>query len=790
MQVNNAIDSFVGDENEEANNALFFQKIIQKFLALWPWLILSIVICVSIAYLYMKFSSPVYKVNASILVQDDKKGTDLGEAGILQDFGLLLGKSNVDNEVEIFKSRTLMEQVVDDLQLNVHYFVEGKVRKHEIFSIRPLSLNFIKWNSVNDKDPLVYEINISKDKSKISLLANDKKTDVAIGDTIHLREGMAVVTAENGFNKWDVEETIYVSVNTASGETNRYMNALTVQVPNTFVSVIDLSLNETLPEKGEVILNTLINAYLQANVTDKGRMADSTVKFIDERLKLVFVELSDIEKEIEGFKTTNKLTDLSEQAKILLQNASEYAKQQAAQEVELSIVEALETFLKNNINDEKVVPSSLVMQDPNFLVLIQRYNDLQLQRAKMLMSQTANHPAVVNLNEQLKSLRLNLLSSVGSIKAGIKVAIGEIKNRAKAFEAQTSTVPKKERLFLDFSRQQAIKQELYLFLLKKREETAISKSSTIASARVIDSAKSDTFPFKPKRNMILLVGLLMGIVIPFSISYARDLFNNRLSTTDDITNITKTPILAEIGHNIDDSAIAVTMHARSLIAEQFRSLRTNLNFLLTGEEQKVILITSSMSGEGKSFLSVNLSAALALAGKKVILLELDLRKPKISENLKLKQEGFTNYIVSGARGEWKNLIQQSSLVQQGFDVLSSGPLPPNPAELLMLPKMGALIEEFKAVYDYIIIDSAPIGLVTDAQILAAMSDITLYVVRHSLTYKSQVRLIDKLYRKNALPRLNIVINDVAARKAGYGYGYGYGYSAYGYGVYGEDTKKK
>jgi capsular exopolysaccharide synthesis family protein len=398
----------------------------------------------------------------------------------------------------------------------------------------------------------------------------------------------------------------------------------------------------------------------------------------------------------------------------------------------------------------------------------------------MLMSLTAEHPSVRTLEGQLANLRLELLSSISSIKKGIAVSINELKKRTSGFAGEISKVPSKERIFLDISRQQAIKQELYIFLLKKREETAISKSANIASGRIIDSAKSETLPFKPKKIVILISGLLVGILFPFVVSFIKDALNLRITSLKDITSVTRVPILSEIGHNMGDSQI-ITINSREVLAEQIRAMRTNLQYLVAGKTEKTIMVTSSMGGEGKTFLSTNLCAVLAFAGKKVILLEFDLRKPKITSQLNLKRQGFTNYILSD-NNDWLEWIQPSG-IHANFHVLGSGPIPPNPTELLLLLQTSFLLNDLKNHFDYVVIDTPPAGLITDAEIIATYADVTLYMVRHKVTFKEQIKLINKFFQKKIFPRMNIIVNDVEFQHTGYGFGNTYG-------NYGQSTQKE
>ncbi len=759
------------DDMEQEEKSLFFPKLVAKISLLWPWLILSVIVCLLAAYCYFHFSSPRYNIRASVLVQDDKKGTAFAESAVLQDLGMLTGKSSVDNEAEIFKSRALMEKVVEELQLNVRYFVPHKIRKGEIFLNRPVNFRFIT-NDTADIVPGEYTIEFDKANFTHFILSTDTETYKGhLGDTIKVKDGLLVISAASGFSKWPADQPLIVSVTHTDNIVLRYMLSLNVEIPNKQVSVIYLTLSEPVPQKGEAILKSLIKAYLQENVNDKNRIADSTIRFIDDRIQLVSGELTTIEKNIEGFRTTNKMTDMSQQSHILLENSSTFIRQQTNYEVQLSVVQSLKQFLADNKNNLRVVPSSLIMQEPSFLAIIGRYNEMQLQRDKMLMSLTEDHPSVQTMDVQLRNLKAELLSSISSIQNGIEVSIEEIKKRNVGFDREILKVPSKERIFLDYSRQQAIKQELYLFLLKKREETAISKSSTVANARIIDKPKSDGSPFKPKKGMIILGGLLAGLIMPFAFSFGKDALNQKVASIKDITEQTRLPVLAEIGHNDGSQSVVVDNNSRGIVAEQFRSLRTNIQYLLPGENDKIILVTSSMGGEGKSFLSINLANVLALAGKKVILLELDLRKPKITNYLNLKKSGFTDYCISNGK-DWQKWVQPVDNFEN-FHVLSSGPIPPNPTELLMLPKTGELFADLKNYYDFIIIDSPPAGIVTDAEIIAFNADATLFLVRLNLTLKQQVSQIEQPKLLKNLPKLNIIVNDVKISKSTYGYGYGY-----------------
>jgi capsular exopolysaccharide synthesis family protein len=750
------------------------RRLIDKLGMNWYWFALCVTLGLVMAWLYLRYATPDYKINAKILVQDEQKGGNVPGAEVLQQLQVFSNKSNVDNEVEILESRSLMEQVVRNLQLNVSYFLEGRFKTTEVFRRLPFTVN---WSAFNDslRGVSYYIEPLSEKKFKISREDVFEK-EVTWGDTLQLPEGILQVQRQPYYpiNK-DRYIVKVVSVDAAVGS---YQGKLNVAIPNKQVSVIDLTLVSAIPGKGEWILNELVNAYMRASVDAKNRIADSTIAFVDNRLALVSRELTGVERNIQEFKQANQLADLSEQAKLLISSTGDFTRQLTEQEVKLSVIISLEQYLTDEKNGKRMVPSSLVLQDPTFISLLQKYNNFQLERERLLISNTPANPVIQNIDIQLQNLRADIQSNLASFKAGVETTINELKGRSGQLDQKIQQVPAKERVFLDYSRQQAIKQELYLFLLKKREESAISKSANLAVARVIDTAKSDALPYMPKRTLIYLVGILLGVILPSAILYLKDLLNRRVTNKQDITGNTPVPVLAEVSHTKEHDDIVVRDNAVSPIAEQFRAMRTNLQFILSGAQEKVILLTSSMSGEGKSFVAMNLAATLALSGKKVVLMEMDLRKPKISEKLGLPNKyGFSTYAIGKTPIE--SLIQPSG-VHDNFWVITSGPIPPNPAELLLLEHTKQLFVTLRKEFDYIVIDTAPVGLVTDAQLLGYLADATLFLVRQGYTFKQQLQLSKDLYMQNKLPRMNIVVNDVKAGKGyGYSYGYQYGYN-YGY----------
>jgi capsular exopolysaccharide synthesis family protein len=759
-------------QQHETEKGFDLRKLLDKVISNWFWFLLCVIAGIGLSWLYLRYATPDYKVNAKILIQDDQKGGDSPEKAVLDQLQIFNSKSNVDNEMEILKSRSLMEKTVKDLQLNVSYWLEGRLKTAEQFSKLPFT---VQWTNLKDSLPDAQYIIKPLSESKVHISAEgviDK--DISWNEPVKLPEGVMKVIRQQNNNL--IAENYIVRVVALDKAVGLYRSKLQVSIPNKQVSTIDLTLTSTIPEKGELILQELINAYMQLSVDSKNRIADSTIAFVDNRLSLVSRELTDVEKGIQNFKQDNQLADLSEQAKLLIASTGDFSRQLTEQQVKLSVVESLEKYINDDTNNKRIVPSSLVLEDPNFVSIIGKYNSLELERERLLMSSTPSNPVVKNIDDQLVSLRGDLKSNLSSFKTGIQTSIGQLQQRSGAIDRKIQQVPAKERVFLDYSRQQAVKQELYLFLLKKREESAISKSSNLAGVRIIDQAKSDALPYMPKRALIYLVGMILGVIFPSIGLYLRDVLSRRVINKLDITGNTPVPVLAEIGHTDDKTMVIISKDAVNPVAEQFRALRTNLQFVLKNEKEKVILLTSSMSGEGKSFVATNLAAVLSLSGKKVLLMEMDLRKPKVSEKLGLSnRSGFSTYSIG--KTSLDELIRPSGINDNCW-IITSGPIPPNPAELLLTDKTKDLFSTLRARFDYIVIDAPPVGLVTDAQLLGYFADATLFLVRQGYTFKQQLQISKDLYTSRKMPNMNIIVNDVTTGK-GYGYSYGYGYG-YGY----------
>lgn len=748
---------------------LDLKQILLRILANWYWIALSVLICLVLSNLYVRYKTPDYKISARVLVNDEKKGAGLSGGGdLLGDLGGILGtKSTVDNEAEILKTRYLMEQVVKDMDLNITYYRKGTVKKVELYE-SPYKIKILKGvDTIKATDVAVSFLR----KDRVSVSAEGIDTLVGL-DRSFVIPDVGVVQITKGTAVPVLDEKYAFNIMSVDSKVISLMDALTVEVKNKQVTIVDLSLTHSVPKKGEDILNKLIEKYVQANLMDKNEVADSTVKFIQNRLAYIGGELGGLEGNIQDFKQENNLADMSEQSKLLVQTTGQYVNELSKVETQISILKSLQNYLKDEAKNKRVLPSSLVPADLVFNGAVEKYNALTLERARRLIGVTEANPGIQLMDKEIANARADIESNISTTLDGFIITRNRVNAQMKKAEGQVRNVPKVERNYLNLARQQQIKQELYIFLMQKSEETAISKTSNIANSKTIDPPKSEVKPFNPKRMVIYLFGLVAGLVIPLGLMYVKDMLNDKIQTKEDITKFTQVPIIGEISRDDANDNMVVANSSRSAISEQFRALRTNLSFFFKNTDEKVILLTSSMSGEGKSFVAINLGQILALTNKKVLLMELDLRKPGLSAKLEISNPiGFTNYVTNMELTS--NDIVKPLKAQENLFTVSSGPIPPNPAELLLSERTKMLMAELKQQFDYIIIDAPPVGIVTDAQLLASYSDVCIYVVRQNYTLKKQLNIADDLARSQKMKGLSIVVNDIKATK-GYGYGYSYG----------------
>ncbi|WP_114783168.1 GumC family protein [Botryobacter ruber] len=760
---------FQAEESEQID----LKAVLIKYLRFWYLFLIGVVLALGVAFLYLRYYAvPQYDIYSKILIRDDKKGTDLLAGSAFSDLEIFNSSKNVDNEIEVLNAVSLMQRVLNELDLHVTYYKKGRVHDVEIYGDQ-LPLKVIVKQLENAALGKSIVLHIKDNNSFVLEEQKDKEVERSVhkfGQEIKKPYGVFTVVAASGsLADYDAQRVV-VEFNDLEQLANDYTYKLEIAPANKNSSVLYLNLKDPVPQKGMDIINKLVEVYNQEAVEDKNVTASSTINFIDERLQFLTEELSSVEKGVEEFKRANELTDVSSDAQVYVQRASEYNKQLAEYEIQLDVLNSIEKYLKDAGQKYQLVPSSLSIQDPTLLGLISKFNELQLERERMLRTTQASNMLVRNINDQLANLKVNIIENLQNIRKGLVITRNNLKASTARFETKIQMVPAIERELLEIQRQQGIKQGLYLYLLQKREEAGVALAAAVANCRVLDPAMAEG-PVEPKLIMVYILAILLGVGVPFAGIYTRDLLDDKVQVLKDVEQATNTPVLGEISHIKTKESLIVNKSRRDPVVELFNMIRANLQFATVGKENKVIMVSSSMGGEGKTFFSINLAASMVVTGKRAIVVDLDLRKPMIMANLNLPNDvGVTSYIISD-KVSVADMITPVEAVP-GIFALGSGPIPPNPVELLSSAKVGLLLDELKEIFDYVIIDTPPVGLVADAFALAPYTDSSIYLVRYSYTYKSQLRIVEDIYKNKKLQSPVIVLND-AKKRNGYGYGYGY-----------------
>lgn len=762
-------------ETVDQEDSTYLKDLIAKTIQAWPLFLISIILCLAIAWVYLQYQTPQYSIKAKIMVQDQEKNApSYGSAEALTNLsGLLGGQSNVENEVEVLKTTYLMESLVRDKNLQTTWYKTGTLKNTEL-NDAPFQLD---THELNDSIPTTLFILTVLDTASFNLTYTDPFSDEKISKKLAFDNRFNIArfgkfTVSNPYEKGayadpgNPEEYI-LSLSSVDSKVTALSNRLNINLTNKQASIIDIEFEYPLPMKGERILNDYINEYTRQNIQNKSRIADSTIAFIDERILLVNLELNSIEGNIQRFMEGHGLANISEQSKLLLNRSRESIDQLTEIGMRIQMIDAIKELLGSEKDNSRLVSSSLLSEDPGFNALISSYNNLNLERENLLLSYTPDNPFVTNIDKRIGSVRDDILEYLENTRSTLDVKRQEIQKQVGSMEESIHGVPAQERTFLDLSRQQQLKQELYLYLLQKREETAVAKTSNIAGIRVIDPPKSGIAPVSPKKNLILALAFLAGLALPVSFIYLKDLLNTHVRSRKDVEKLTSVPVVGVLSHYKGRDQF-IFNGRRSAISEQFRALRTNLQFFLNNASEKVILVTSGMPGEGKSFTSLNLAKVYTLLNKTVLLIEFDLRKPRLSKAFGIEgKTGLSNYIVDEHMKDTDFVVP---IDEEGKLFLApSGPVPPNPSELILRPRVAELINEAKKKFDYIIIDAPPIGAVTDAQLLSRYADLCVYLVRCKYTPNTLLEIPEELYTSRKMERISIVLNDVAESTDRYNY---------------------
>ncbi len=751
------------------------QEYLRRYLRYWYLFPLFVGLTLTAAFFYLQIAQPVYQSTATLLIKDEKKGVGGSTTDMLEELTQFSGNKLVENEMEILQSYTLMSQVIDELGLQVGYETRDGLGTRDLYKQSPVLIEPKVLTEHAYQEPLIIHL---EEGNQFRL--NSESELRTFGRTFRNEWGeFKVLKGVTGSVVTEVKVVFRDPVRL----TEDILGRMAITQPNVKSTVLSLSYDDVSVQRGKDVLNKLLDVYIQSSLNDKNREASNTLKFIEDRLGLITGELGDVERDVESYKRNQGLTDISAESQIFLDNIKENDTKLNEVNVQLRILESVESYVQSD--NDAVAPATYMINDPVLVSLLTRFNELAIQRERYARTTAANNPLLETVNTQLANTRQAIRENVQNLKRGLDLSRQNLESVNNRFSAGLRSIPQKEREYVGIKRQQTIKEGLYLYLLQKREETALAYASTVTDSRLVDAPKASFHPIKPKKSIIWLGAFGAGIAIPLMLINLLFMLNNTIQTRDDIEQIARVSILGEVGtlkkETSPDSIIKMT--SRSAVAEQFRALRTNLQYLGDGS-CRTIMLTSSIGGEGKSFVSINLAASLAYADKRVILLGMDLRKPSLQERLRVPNDrGVTNYLIGQSR--LSDVIQPTG-VHPRFDVITSGPIPPNPSELLSNGRLPQLLAELREQYDYILIDCPPFGLVTDAALIAEHAEATLYLVRFNYTLRDHLRHIGELSRTKRFHNLSVIFNGV---NYGAGYGYGYGYGGYGYGYYdGEESQ--
>ena len=814
MEEKTKLEQGQGQEAQETKSSIDFAVLYRTIILNWYWFILSLIICGGLGAIYLRYATPKYQSSAKLLIKDDDNGSKRGQSlQNMTNLGIISNSAGIDNEMEILSSHSIAEDAIRDLKLYVDYSTKGRIKNIILYRDQPLNVDVDRAHLEKLNMPIdlaitrngttysvsgIYSVPTDENESEGPFSLNRKFTSLPA--TIATRAGIITISSNNGHSLHD-GQTLKVEILSPKMASDKYVSELQVAQTSKTTSIAQLQLTDEVPQRSLDYLRQLAIVYNRQANEDKNIVALRTEKFINSRLQKINAELGKTEGQLQNYKQQNGMVELKLNAgnAVTNQNESELKLADMQTQIELfgTIAQEVESSSRNL---SQVIPSNVGLDDQSSTSLINKYNELVLERNRLLRSASENSPVVEPLTAQIRELNGNIRRAIAAARQNLQIQRDALAAQVSKFNEQVAETPQQERMLTQIGRQQEVKSGRYLMLLQKREENSISLAATADKGKLIDDPQLGG-KISPKSSIILLIALLIGLAIPALIIFLQQLFRYQIEGHEDVVRLTKLPIIADvaIASNTAKGKADIVVHENqnNQMEEIFRSMRTNLQFMLH-EGQKVVLFTSSTSGEGKTFTAANLSVSFGLLGKKVILVGLDIRRPRLAELFGIQdhRHGITNLLVkeSPTAAEVREQILPSG-VNKNLDLLMAGPVPPNPAELIARKSLEDIIGILKDEYDYIMIDTAPVGLVTDTLQISRVADASIYMCRADYTPKANFEMINALANEKKLPNMAVVLNGIDMSKKKYGYYYGYGrydkygrygrgLSSYGYGQYG------
>lgn len=761
------------NEDEYQNDHINFREIIEKYLFYWKWILFGMLLALIIGYLKLQVTSNEYKSETSIIINNHESGSS-SELAAFSDLSLFGGsKTPMENEIAQLKSQTLMDKVVSKLNLNISYYIPNKRANSEIYGAQiPFKINYFIPDSIFNQIDTSFQITaISRSRLLLSDTEGENSNEYDFGKNIITKFGELNVIPNSQVNDFK-EFSIIVQIEPKLTVIERFRKSIDVSEPNTPQStLLYLSLVDPVLEKAKTVLNTIVEIYNQDGVYYRSEITANTDRFIDSRILDISNELNIVDQGVEEFKTKNRLTDMTVEAEIALQSDSDINNKIINFQSQLKLIDYLLANLQKNTDD--FLPTNLGIEDNNTSQNASMYNQLLLEKNRLLKGSSELNPTVINLSQQLNSLRQAIIQNLSNLRSKIEISLNQAKIENSRIDSKRYIAPKQEREFQDILRKRQIIEALYLYLLQKKEENAIKQGATFPNAKIIDRAEGSSIPVKPAKLKTMAIYGMAGVLIPVLIIFLITAFDNKIHNMDDLEKYLSAPIIGDVPkYNSRKKINLVKSQDRDSLAEAFRIIRTNLNYMLSQKNQngQIIVVTSTIAGEGKTMTSLNLASTLAATNKKVIIIGADLRKPKISSYLKVeKGKGLTHFLVD-ENTEISQIIKSDP--EYGFDIINSWEIPPNPSDLISNGRFELVLDYVKERYDYIIVDTAPLGLVTDTMMLVHNSDLLIYVVRANMLDKRLLKAPQKLYQDERFGKMAVILNGCNFKRKGYGYGYG------------------